>query len=546
MLVYEAVGETLRRLGIETVFGLVGGGNYAMVDHMARNCGITYYGARHEAAAVGMADGYARASGRLGVATVIQGPGLTNTLTALVEAAKSRTPLLLLAGDTPTGSLHGNQDVDQAAVAGSVGVGVQRSRGASWVVEDVVRAARRAEVERRPVLLSLTVDVQEGECDLEDVPPLSAAPTLRCRPSAVVIRQAADLLEEASKPVILGGRGAVLADARRPLEDLGDRIGTLFATSAQAKGLFVGNPFDLGIAGGFSSPLAVRLLAQADLVLSFGVSLNTWTTRHGTLVPPSARIVHFDAEAAAIGRVTPVALGAVGDAAETAGALLDELELRGTQLEGFRTTEMAEEISGFSWKDEIEDEGTEVGMDPRSLMAALDRVLPAQRTVAVDSGHFMGFPAMHLSVPDPRGFVFAQAFQSVGLGLATGMGAAVARPERLAVVVIGDGGLMMSLGELDAAVHHELPLLVVVVNDAAYGAEVHHFESLGLPTDLARFRDRDLASVASAMGARGATVCTLGDLEHLKGWLSAPSGPMVLDCKVNPRVRAEWLAEAFR
>jgi len=148
MLVYEAVGKTLRQLGIETVFGLVGGGNYAMVDHMVRGCGIAYYGSRHEAGAVGMADGYDLASGRLDVATVTQGPGLTNMLTALAEAVKSRTPMLLLAGDTATGALHGNQDVGQAAVARSVRVGVQRTRGAKWVVDDVIRASRHAEAGR--------------------------------------------------------------------------------------------------------------------------------------------------------------------------------------------------------------------------------------------------------------------------------------------------------------------------------------------------------------------------------------------------------------
>ena len=152
---------------------------------------------------------------------------------------------------------------------------------------------------------------------------------------------------------------------------------------------------------------------------------------------------------------------------------------------------------------------------------------------------------MHLSVPDAAGFVFAEAFQAVGLGMGAGMGAAVARPDRLAVVVVADGGLVMSLGEIDAAVNLGVPMLVVVMNDAAYGAEVHHFRSLGLPTDLALLGGLDFAAIAGAMGARGLEVRGTGDLERLEEWIESPDGVMVVHCKVNPRVEGEYLKEAF-
>lgn len=546
MLVYEAIGYTLRRLGVDTLFGLVGSGNFGLINHMTGKCGVDLYVSRHEAAAVGMADGYARVSGKLGVCTVHQGPGVTNTLTALTEAVKSRTPLLLLAGDTATGALHQNLDIDQDAVVRSVGGSVERIRNSKTVVEDIARAVHRAETERHPVVVSIPIDLQERSCEWRDPPrfvgTLAAAP----RPSEEAVSLAADLLESAQRPLILAGRGAVLASAGPALERLGDQLGALFTTSAVAKGLFAGSPFDLGIAGGFSSPLAARLMAEADVVVSFGAALNTWTTKHGNLFSSSAQIVHCDLHASPIGRIQPVALGVVGDAAKTAEALLDELTLRGVGLDGFRAEPVVREIEGFRWEDEFEEESTEETVDPRSVLIELDRLLPTERTVAVDCGHFMGFPAMHLSVPDAAGFVFAEAFQSVGLGLGTGMGATVARPDRLAVVVTGDGGLLMTLGELDAAIHLGLPLLVVVMNDAAYGAEVHHFRTLGLPTELARFKGSDFAAIAGAMGARGLTVRNVSDLSSLKEWTEAPEGPMVVDCKVNPRIVGEYLKEAFR
>ena len=545
MRVYEAVSESLHRLGADTVFGLVGSGNFRLIDHLTRQCGVAYHGARHEAAAVAMADGYARVSGKLGVCTVHQGPGVTNTLTALTEAVKARTPLLLLAGDTATTALYQNLDVDQDAVVASVGAGVERLRNANTATEDVSRAVRRARVERRPIVVSLPIDIQEQDCQTTEHPTFVEYEDAAPRSSEEAILRVVDKLESSSRPAIIAGRGAVLAAARPQLEALGDRIGAVFATSMMAKGLFAGNPFDLGVSGGFASPLAARLLGEADVVLSFGASLNTWTTKHGDLFAPTAEIVHCDLDPSAIGRVQPVTLGVVGDAAETAETLVEELARRDVSLGGFRTDAVRQDIEGFRWEDEFEGESTEDTVDPRAALMTLEEILPKERTVAVDCGHFAGFAAMHLSVPDAAGFVFAEAFQAVGLGLGTGMGAAVARPDRLAVAVVGDGGLLMSLGELDAAIQLGVPLLIVIMNDAGYGAEVHHFRSLNLPTDLALLGEKDFAGIAAVLGAEGLTARSTADLERVREWVEAPSGTMVVDCKVNPRVEGEYLKEAF-
>src|SRR5918999_1552828 len=228
MKVYEAVAETLSRLGVETAFGLVGSGNFGLIDHMTRNCGIAYHASRHEAAAVAMADGYARVSGKLGVCTVHQGPGVTNTLTALTEAVKARTPMLLLAGDTATTALYQNLDVDQDAVAGSGGAGTEGIRGANPAVADIDRAVRRAKIERRPIAVSLPIDVQEQECAAQDPPTFVEQEIAAPRPSEEAVSRVADLLDFSSRPAIIAGRGAVLAGARPQLEAFGERIGELF------------------------------------------------------------------------------------------------------------------------------------------------------------------------------------------------------------------------------------------------------------------------------------------------------------------------------
>ena len=153
---------------------------------------------------------------------------------------------------------------------------------------------------------------------------------------------------------------------------------------------------------------------------------------------------------------------------------------------------------------------------------------------------------MYLSVPDAAGFVFTQSFQSIGLGLSAAIGAAVARPDRLAVACLGDGGALMAAGEFETLVRLQLPMLVVVYNDAAYGAEVHHFGPQGHDTDLVRFPDPDLAGLARGLGAGAATVRSPEDMGALEKWLERRDGPFVLDVKVVPDVVAEWLEEAFR
>lgn len=547
MNVAEAVGRALAGLGVQDVFGLLGSGNFAVSNALVA-AGARFVAARHEGGAIAMADGYARVSGRVGVCSVHQGPGLTNTLTGLTEAAKSRTPLVVLAADTAAAAIRSNFRIDQDGLVRSVGAVPERVYGPATAVADAARAYRRAVVERRTVVLMLPLDVQAAA-----VPEASLAvpepPLVRpVRPADAAVEAAADALARARRPLIVAGHGAVLAGARAPLERLADRIGALLATSANGNGLFAGNSWSLGIAGGFASPVAAELIAQADVVLSVGAGLNMWTTRHGRLLGRDAVVIQVDHEAEAVGAHHRVDLAVLGDAAEAARALLDALERRGTTGGGWRSPELAQRIHAGSWKaTPYEDASTEDRIDPRTLSAALDDLLPEERIVAIDSGHFMGYPAMYLRVPDERGFVFTQAFQAVGLGLGSAIGAAVARPDRLTIAALGDGGALMALPELETVARLGLRMLIVVYNDAAYGAEVHHFGPHGHPLDLVRFPDVDLAALARAAGLAGATVRRRADLGIVSDWLTGGAAPALLvDAKIVPTVVAEWLEEAFR
>jgi thiamine pyrophosphate-dependent acetolactate synthase large subunit-like protein len=190
--------------------------------------------------------------------------------------------------------------------------------------------------------------------------------------------------------------------------------------------------------------------------------------------------------------------------------------------------------------------GDSARIDPRTLTIGLDDLLPAERIVSVDSGNFMGYPSMFLSVPDEFGFCFTQAFQSIGLGLATAIGAALARPDRLPVAALGDGGALMGIAELDTVRRLGLPMVVVVYDDAAYGAEVHHF-SAGEALETVTFPDTDIASIAVGYGFDAVTVRGIDDLGPVGNWLGGSrERPLLIDAKVAGPRGAWWLEEAFR
>jgi acetolactate synthase I/II/III large subunit len=544
MRVAEAIGRELAGLGAGTVFGVVGSGNFHVTNGLIAG-GARFIAARHEGGAAVMADAWARTTGQVGVLTVHQGPGLTNAMTGITEAAKSRTPLLVLAAEAP--EARSNFHVDVAGLAAAVGATHERLHSPATALADACRAYQRAQ-RGRTVVFALPLDIQAGQCERTRVctGPLVHPP----QASGEGVAALAVLLRDAERPVFIAGRGA--RGARAELERLADACGALLATSAAAKGLFRGSPWDLDVSGGFASPLAAELIRSADLLVAWGCALNMWTTRHGNLIGPDATLVQVDQDPSAIGAHRTVHLGVTGDVAATAADVAGVV--RGEAApdvlrKGFRSPAVRERIRCEGrWRDvPYGDESDGERIDPRTLSILLDDMLPAERTVAVDSGNFMGYPSMFLSVPDVSGFCFTQAFQSIGLGLASAIGAAVARPDRLTVAALGDGGALMGVSELETLVRLGLPMLVVVYDDEAYGAEVHHFGPDGDPLDTVRFPATGIAAIGRGFGCEGITVRRAEDLSAVRSWLAGPrSRPLVVDAKVTSAHGSWWLEEAFR
>jgi acetolactate synthase I/II/III large subunit len=552
MRVYDAVATALADLGADTVFGVVGSGNFHLTNALIAK-GVRYVAARHECGAASMADAWARSTGRPGILSVHQGPGLTNAMTGITEAAKSRTPLLVLAADVSASAVQSNFRIDVAALAAGVGAAPARLHSPSLAINDAVRAYLTAADERRTVVLALPLDIQAAECAWPPGGPAQPAAAAVPEPAPRQLAELADALASAERPVFIAGRGARVANARQPLEYLADACGALLATSAAARGLFTGSPWDLDVSGGFASPLTASLISEADLVVAWGCSLNMWTTRHGTLLGKSATLAQVDIDKAAVGAHRRVHIGVVGDVARTATAVTARLGrvpgAAGWPDYGYRSDHLRDRIGReVRWRDvPFEDESDGQRIDPRTLSIALDDMLPAERTVAIDSGNFMGYPSMYLSVPDQNGFCFTQAYQSIGLGLSSAIGAAIARPDRLTVAALGDGGALMGISELETAVRLGLPMVIVIYDDEAYGAEVHHFGPDGFPLETVRFPAVDIAAIGAGFGCTGVTVRTVDDLGPVREWLDGPRDrPIVIDAKVTSDHGSWWLEEAFR
>lgn len=529
------VAEWLTGQGTPVVFGLMGIGNLELIAHLDER-GVKYVSARHENGVIAAADAFARVSNRVGVATVSRGAGVSNGVTALVESRKSATPLVLFVGQTATDT-GDTQFLDQESVVTAAGIRYVRLHA-----EDVERSLSQifahAFSARCPVVVELSVTDQGPK-----FPEPSGVPVA----DEQGIVAAAALLATAQRPAILAGRGAVVTDAGPALERLARRTGAMLTTTAMANGMFTGNPRDLGVCGGFASPEAAARLRSADLLLVFGASLNKWTLRHGGLFAAETPVIRCDIDPAGLTRsdaasaagsnpaASAVRLTIAGDAAEVAERLLKASSPH-TAETAPRDASTAPVPTGATVDDSA-------AMDPEELCRALAHRLPVARTVSVDSGHFFGYAVRHIRPDTARSNVFSQAFLSMGLSIASGIGAAVARPEAVAVVVAGDGGAAMSIGELDTATRLKLKMVICVMNDAAYGMEVHELSRSGFNPALAQFADVDFAAVARGFGAEGATIRTVADLRVVDEWSQRPDRPLVLDCKIDPTKLADWYVE---
>lgn len=532
MKLHTAVARTLLDCGVERVFGLLGDANMQYMSQFI-DAGGRFVNAVHEGGAVAMADGCSRMSNHVEVASVTCGPGVTNTITALTEAARAGSPVLVLTGDTPA-RRDFVQYIDLRAVSTVCDVDFRKVLTPEHVVDDIANALHHVATTRRPMLLDIGAQLLGAEVDYQPSK-FAKRPVVTAQADPESLDRALGILASARRPVVLAGVGAARSGAHDALVALARQLGAPLATSLLAKDMFAGDEANLGVFGTLSHDVATEVLAAADCVVAFGASLNHYTAAHGDLLRGKA-VIHCDVRPQAIGRYSAVDAGLVGDARLVAEAMTESLRAAEIPSTGYAGAELQERLDARDPAAEFADASTETTLDMRTAALVLDELLPRERAVVTDCGRFMQAPWRYLGVGGGGLFQHTVNFGSIGLGLATSIGAAVARDGQLTVAVTGDGGLMMNVNELTTAVREGLSLVVVVFNDGSYGAEWTKLKDAGLDPKHSLISWPELAGVATGLGGHAVTVRTRAELEEAARLADSGPLPLLIDVKCDPAV----------
>jgi acetolactate synthase I/II/III large subunit len=546
MPVFQALAEDLHALGVRAVFGLMSD-DTAVFAVTLDGLGVKFVGARHENNAIAMAEGYAYATGELGVALIGRGPATANGLHAAVAASRMGAKVLVIYGDAAGASGAVNtigpdyKGFNAQAVLGAAGLTCFTAASPATARQTLLNAVSAANHGTLAALfLPTNVQMMNVEVWGQATPKLLPAgqPTGARGQS---IDAVVSLLDKSRRPVIVAGMGAHRAGAKATLEALAEKTGALLMTSARGKDMFHGHPYNLGILGSFSHTIGRRMMDQADCVLVFGAGLNFLTMSFGAAIP-QVPLIQVDSVRAHIGRWTTADVAVVGDARLVAAQLLAALPERRGSDKPFHSAETLASIAGFDIALDFAVAHTPRTVDPRALGVELDKLLPRERNVVYDAGNFLGV-LPYLTVPTPGHLKMTSEFASIGLGFGTALGVAKGRPDIPTVLMIGDGGFLMTMSELETAIREDIPLIIVLMNDCAYGAELHFLAMRKLPVGKSVFPDVDFASVAEAFGFQAYTIRTLDELRALGRVLGKPEGPILLDCKVNADVAAPFMGE---
>jgi thiamine pyrophosphate-dependent acetolactate synthase large subunit-like protein len=347
------------------------------------------------------------------------------------------------------------------------------------------------------------------------------------------------LVAGAERIVVLAGLGAVEAGAAAACRALAEKTGGLLSTTLPARGLFHDDPFCLGISGSFTPEVGLELLRNADLVVAVGCSL-AYHAGGGGQLWPKARMLQIDVDPVAVNQGQEVARHHLrADARLGVEAVTAALPGRSRSWRSESIAARIRDSKPDSHKFEIEP-----GMlDPRDVVEALERVLPRDWEMVNSGGHCSWFFAQMPSRPQEK-FLTIREFGAIGNGISFAMGVAAARPDRTVVLFDGDGSLMMHVQELETIKRHGLRILIVVMNDGAYGSELHKLRSEGMPEDGSVFGYCDFTGIARGFGLPGATVRDLGDLPSLVKDFAASGGAAVWDFQVSARVVSPTIRRA--
>jgi len=524
----EALVETLAANGVTHVFGIVGSAFMDALDIFPA-AGIEFVPVAHEQGAIHMADGYARASGRHGVCIAQNGPGVTNFVTGVAAAYWAHSPVVFITPETGslTMGLGGFQETEQLPIFSKITKYQGHVNHPRRMAEIAARCFDRAMLEMGPAQLNIPRDFFYGEIEASIAKPMR----INHGPGdSAALDAAADMLAGASFPVIVAGGGVITAGATAEAIALADLLGAAVCNSYLHNDSFpASHALAVGPLGYQGSKAAMKLIAQADVVLALGTRLGPFGTlpQHGLdYWPKQAKIIQIDSDPRMLGLVKPISVGIHGDARAAAGALIERLKARrlaGAGSRAERLSRIAAEKSAWEaeltgWTHERDPYSLEVAantrrMHPRQVLRALEQALPPDAMVSTDIGNICSVANSYLRFDRPRSMFAAMSFGNCGYAFPVICGAKVASPERPAFAYVGDGAWGISFNELLTCAREKIGVTVIVFNNEQWGAEKkNHVDFYSRRYQGVNLENPSWAAVARAFGCDGVSVERLTDV----------------------------------
>lgn len=542
----EAFVETLAAHGVTDIFGIMGSAFMDAMD-IFEPAGIRFIPVCHEQGSAHMADGYARVSGRHGVCTGQNGPGISNSVTAIAAAFWAHSPVVIITPETGTMGmgLGGFQEANQLPMFQEFTKYQGHVNNPARMAEFTARCFDRAQSELGPTQLNIPRDYFYGDINVNIPQP---RPLDRGPGGTQSLNDAADRLAKAKFPVIISGGGVVMADGVDACKALAERLGAPVVNSYLHNDSFpASHPLWCGPLGYQGSKAGMKLMSRADVVLALGTRLGPFGTlpQYGMEYwPNDAEIIQVDADHKMLGLVKDITVGICGDAKAAAQALLERLQDRTLDSDS-TTAERRQTIQAekAAWEKELDEwihendewslqiikEAGEGELHPRQVLRELEKAMPADVMVSTDIGNINAISNSYLRFERPRSFLAPMSFGNCGYALPTIIGAKVAAPERPAIAYSGDGAWTMSMVETMTCIRHNIPVTAVVFHNKQWGAEKkNQVDFYGKRFVAGELENQDFASIARAMGAEGVNVSRLEEV--------GPALEKAIDAQMNAGV----------
>jgi acetolactate synthase-1/2/3 large subunit len=532
----EAIIESLKNMGVKTIFGYPGGQTIPFYD-MLYDSDMDHILVRHEQAAAHAADGYARASGKVGVCLATSGPGATNLVTGIATAYMDSSPIIAITGQVPT-HLIGNDAFQEADIIGITMPITKHSFQPKDpdLIPSMIKSSFEIAASGRPgpVLIDVPKEVQEGELTkfddtLIDTPGYN--PTLKG--NIRQIKKARDLIKQAKKPMILAGAGVIISNACCELKKLADTINAPVMTSLLGKGAIdETDDLALGMLGMHGRKVSNDYINESDLLIAIGIRFSDRTTGRLDSFVPDTKVIHIDIDPAEIGKNVDVDLPIVGDARNVLSSL-------NKVLADYKPSEDVDKWTNMirAKKQELMPRVTydDVPLKPQSVIKEISEVLTPESILTTDVGQNQMWAAHFYDTQKPRKFISSGGLGTMGFGFPAAIGAKIACPEDPVVSINGDGGFLMVCQELATVREYDIPVIAVVLENRTLGM-VYQWQSLlynQRHSQTLLGNSPDFVKLAESFGIDAVRITQPGETKEALSKVIKDDEPILLDVVVD-------------